>query len=177
MIGCAEAANKHVRIIAPEGFMVTGRSEESGISCHNPAASGQRIRILKESRTVVFSHCHHSRGAFGLAPEMERVVSFDEILGTRDFLTGSHRGTWLRILLRLGSPLPAERLASVFISTRFGRARVFASWRGFAEIRRQLHAITAAKSNSVPLSEDPRMIPVFVVLLLGVTAGMIWILL
>lgn len=145
--------------------------------CYDPAAPGKKVVIDRQRRVIQFYYCHQPRSGMGIGFEELREIRFDQLHSVRDFLCGNHRGLWLRILLRLGTPISGPALASLFVSTDSGRARIFQDWVGFAEMREQLHQITAGNHHRAPLSEDPRMIPVFVVLLLAITGGIIWLLL
>lgn len=115
------------------------------IICSNPDFSQQRVILDPSKRTVVFENCHQPRSGIGISGDAERVCQFEEIHAVHDFLTGNHRGTFLRIVLFLGrlvhAPANASNLGSIFISTASGRARIFANWKGFSELRSRLHQI------------------------------------
>ena len=147
------------------------------IICDNPDSSGQRLVLNLTQRTAIFENCHSPRsgiGGFGFEPVCE--CKFAEILAVQDFLTGNHRGLFYRIIFTF-SNVNAGNLASVFISTDFGRSRIFAKWNGFAELRSELRQICSQQSRRGRWEDDPRLMPVYVVLILAIVGGIIWLLL
>jgi hypothetical protein len=147
------------------------------IICDNPDSSSQRLVLNLTQRTAVFENCHSPRsgiGGFGFEPFRE--CNFDEILAVNDFLTGDHRGLFYKIIFTF-SHVNAGDLASVFISTDFGRSRIFAKWNGFAELRSELRQICSQQSRRGHWEDDPRLMPVYVVMIFAIVGGIIWLLL
>lgn len=69
-----------------------------------------------------------------------------------------------------------QPLGSMFISTTTGRSRVFAHWRGYAELRTALREL-CQDSPGGHWADDPRWMPVYAVVLLAIVGGLIWALL
>lgn len=145
-----------------------------------PRESRPRITIDWDAETVSFEQCHESRRFLSTGAEPIRVCRFDEIQSVTDFLTGNHRGAGTKAVLSAGrlvhSHSTAADLASIFVSTREGRTRVFANWTNFAQLRDALREIVP-ESSRPPWTEDPRMMPLFVVGMLGVVGVLIYFLL
>ncbi len=150
---------------------------ETLIICENPDSSGQRVVLNLTQRTASFENCHSPRsgiGEFGFEPIRE--CSFNEILAVNDFLTGDHRGLFYKLIFAF-SHVNSGDLASVFISTDFGRSRIFAKWNGFPELRSELRQICSQQSRSGLWEDDPRLMPLFLVLIFAIVGGIIWLLL
>lgn len=145
-----------------------------------PIPQRPRISIDPEQRTIQFEWCHVSRSFFSAGFQQSYVCSFDDITGTADFLHGSHKAPVTRIILAAGRLISIhvspKQLASTFIYTETGRCRMFASWHGFEEVRAQLAKIAPGQSR-IPLSEDIRLIPLYVLGMLAITGGIVWALL
>lgn len=145
-----------------------------------PIPQRPRISIDPEQRTIQFEWCHVSRSFFSAGFQQSYVCSFDDITGTADFLHGSHNSPFTRFTLVAGRILsiyvPRKQLASTFVYTETGRCRMFASWHGFEEARAQLAKI-APDQERIPLSEDIRLIPLYVLGMLAITGGIVWALL
>ena len=144
------------------------------------AASRPRIVIDPMARRVRFEWCHEPRSFLASGVVQLYECNFDDVLSVTDFLTGDRPGGFLRGLLAVGplvhSHTSAADLASIFISTTHGRCRVFANWTHFDELRESLRQITPTEGRP-PLSENPAMIPVFVVAMLAVVAGVVYLML
>lgn len=144
----------------------------------SPDIPHQRVVLDRIQRTVTFENCHLPRSGLGLGCEQRRVCQFEEIVAARDFLIGEHRGRVLRLIFLLGRlihiPTNANEQGALWISTQFGRARVFANWSQFAELRSLLREICSQQSTKGHWEDDPRMIPVFVVLIFAIVGGIIW---
>ena len=150
---------------------------ETLIICENPDSSDQRVVLNLTQRTASFENCHSPRsgiGGFGFEPIRE--CNFDEILAINDFLTGDHRGLFYKLIFAF-SHVNSGDLASVFISTDFGRSRIFAKWNGFPELRSELRQICSQQSRSGHWEDDPRLMPLFLVLIFAIVGGIIWLLL
>lgn len=160
---------------------LTGDTNDVVVDCFNPNAPTQRVILNPTLRTVTFHNCHQARSGLGIGLEPERVCSFDEILATYDFLTGEHRGQWLRALFFLG-PLvgvhvrPAA-MSSIFISTTAGRARIFAEWIAFTQLRSQLREICSQHPRKGNWSDNPAFGPLFLIVIFGIVGVLIWFLL
>ena len=132
---------------------------------------------LGQQRVVLNLSLHCPRKFFSSGCEAKRICRFEDLHAAHDFLSGEHHGTFLRTVIRLGHlinvPVKADELGSIFISTDFGRCRVFADWTGFDEFRNEIHEI-CKQSPRGHWSDDPRMIPLYVVIILGITGGLIW---
>lgn len=156
----------------------TTRPEDDVVVAASPDIPGQRIVVDRRQRTVTFENCHLPRSGLGLGCEQRRVCQFEEILAVRDFLIGEHHGRILRLIFLLGHlihiPTNAKDQGSLWISTPSGRTRVFANWSHFAELRSLLKEICSPQSTKAPWEDDPRMIPVFFVLIFAIVGGIIW---
>ena len=147
------------------------------IVCENPDSSDQRVVLNLTQRTVIFENCHSPRsGIGGFGSEPVRECNFDEILAVNDFLTGNHRGLFYKLIFAF-SHVNSGDLASVFISTDFGRSRIFAKWNGFPELCSELRQICSQQSRSGHWEDDPRLMPLFLVLIFAIVGGIIWLLL
>lgn len=139
-----------------------------------------RIIVDFAARTVRFENCHHSRGFLAVGVEPVRVCRFDEITAVSDLLLDEGSDRSMRAVLKAG-PLvhvhaSADDLASIFVSTRTGRCRVFADWSGFEDLRDVLREI-APRGARPHWSEDPRMFPVYAVVLVVVVSTIIYFML
>ena len=148
------------------------------IICDNPDSSDQRLVLNLIQRTASFENCHSARsGIGGFGSEPVRECNFDEILAVNDFLTGDHRGLFYKIVF-VFSHVNSGDLASVFISTDFGRSRIFAKWNGFAELRSELRQICSQQSRSGHWEDDPRLVALYLgPLMFAIVGGIIWLLL
>jgi hypothetical protein len=147
------------------------------IVCENPDSSDQRVVLNLTQRIAIFENCHSPRsgiGGFGFEPIRE--CNFTEIFAANDFLTGDHRGLFYKLIFTF-SHVNSGDLASVFISTDFGRSRIFAKWNGFPELRSELRQICSQQSRSGHWEDDPRLMPLFLVLIFAIVGGIIWLLL
>ena len=143
------------------------------IVCENPDSSDQRVVLNLTQRTASFENCHSPRsgiGGFGFEPIRE--CNFDEILAVNDFLTGDHRGLFYKLIFAF-SHVNSGDLASVFISTDFGRSRILAKWNGFPELRSELCQICSQQSRSGHWEDDPRLMPLYLVVMFAIVGGII----
>ena len=153
---------------------------DTRIICEDPDFPGpdrRRIILDLSEQTATFENCHWPRKSLSSGYDAVCVCRFEDLLAAHDFLSGEHRGRWLRTVLSLGhltsvAVKPSE-LESIFISTSFGRCRVFADWNGFEEFRQGLREVCKA-SPAGHWSDDPRLIPLYVVIMLAVAGGLIW---
>jgi hypothetical protein len=138
-----------------------------------------RIVVDFESGTVTFWRCHHTRSFLASRVQERHVCRFEDILTVSDFLTGGARQPLLRAVLAAGPlmhlDVSASELASIFISTRTGRCRVFSHWTNFADLRSALGAM--GSEGRPPWSEDPRLMPLFVGAIALVAAAVVCLLL
>jgi len=153
------------------------------IVCEDPSIPADvrpRIVIDFAEQTVLFENCHESREFLAAGAEPQRLCSFEEILAAHDFFTGERRKPILRLLLKLGwmvnSATTSGDMESIIISTSGGRCRVFAKWQAFDQLREALRQMTEGRSAG-HWSDDPRLIPVYVVFFGAVVGGIIWLLL
>ena len=157
----------------------TSKDSSGRLVCRN-ARGHERVEVDFNQRTVLFANCHQSRSGLGLT-ERELICGFEDICGVRDFLVGQHRGAVYRLLFGLailtGSAVSADGLSSCFISTATGRARIFAGWTGFAEMREALLQISATSAHRPPWSDQAWVGPVVAALALLATAVIVWLLL
>jgi len=137
------------------------------IICENPDSRDQRVVLNLTQRKASFENCHSPRSGIG---------GFGEILAVNDFLTGDHRGLFYRLIFAF-SHVNSGDLASVFISTDFGRSRIFAKWNGFIELRSELRQICLQQSRSGHWEDDPRLMPLYLVVMFAIVGGIIWLLL
>lgn len=156
-------------------------SSRAFIECVNHEAPTQRVIVDATRRTVTFVNCHQPRTGLGYGFETERVCDLDEILAVHDFLTGEHRGAFLRMLFFLGHlihmPVDPGSMESIFVSTTNGRARIFAGWSGFAELRSRLREACSQRSQNGPWTDNPAFLPVFLIVIFAIVGGLIWLLL
>jgi hypothetical protein len=142
-----------------------------------PAEDRPRIIFDPQSQTVCFERCHQSRSFLAVGVEPFRVCPFRDIRSVTDFLSGDHRGTAVKAVLAAGplvhSHSTAADLASYFISTSTGRCRVFSHWQNFAELREALAGIVPVDARP-HWSENPRLIPLFAIVLIAIVAGLIY---
>ena len=150
------------------------------ITCENldfPGPGRQCVVVDPNTKTVLFECCHCPRGFLSAGYEARRVCTFSDVLATHDFLSGEHRGNWLRTIFTLGQlvdvPDQTKELGSIFISTSHGRCRVFADWRGFPELREAMQQI-CEPTKAGHWQDDPRWIPVYVIGMLAIVGGLIW---
>lgn len=116
----------------------------------------QRIVLDARDQSITFENCHWPRSFWSWRGEERRVCQFEDILAVHDFGLGQHR--------------------SVFISTRFGRCRVFADWEGYAQVREALSRIATVTERG-SWEDDPRWIPVYCVVIVAIVAGILYLLL
>ena len=121
-----------------------------------PGPAQQRIVLDARDQSITFENCHWPRGFWTWRGEERRVCRFEDILAVHDFGLGKHR--------------------SVFISTRFGRCRVFADWAGYAPLREALSRITTVTERG-SWQDDPRWMPVYVLVIGAIVAGILYLLL
>ena len=159
------------------------KKSDTLIICEDPKFSGtgrQRVLLNLTLRTATFENCHWPRKFLTGGYESVRVCRFEDIHAAHDFLSGKHRGTFLRIVLMLGHlihiPVNANQLGSIFISTAYGRCRVFTDWNGFNEFRDAVHHI-CKQSPGRNWADDPRFIPLYALVIFSIVAGLIWCLL
>lgn len=158
------------------------QASDAIIDCVNPdGATAQRVIVNMTRRTVTFINCHQPRSGLGLGFEAERVCGFDEILAAHDFLTGEHRGPFLRLVFFLGRlihmPADSAAMGSLFISTTTGRARVFSQWVAFPALRARLREICADRPQAGPWTDNPAFLPLFLIVIFAIVGGIIWFLL
>ena len=146
----------------------------------SPADVRRRIVLNFTRRTATFENCHESRAFLSLGSEAIRECRFDELLAVHDFFLGERRLGLLRGVLAAGplvhSHTTGREMESIIISTAQGRCRVFADWDGFVELREALRKICSASPGG-HWSDDPRLIPVYFVVIAAIVAGIIWLLL
>jgi len=142
-----------------------------------PFEQRPRISIDPELRIVQFECCHVSRSFFTSGFQPLHTCAFDEIVGIADFLHGSRKAPVTRFILAAGRLISIhvtpQELASTFVITETGRCRMFANWNGFEEVRAQLAEIAPGQSR-IPLSEDIRLMPLYVLGMLAVVGGIVW---
>jgi len=153
--------------------------QSSGLLICWNARGTERVEVDLIQRTVLFENCHQSRG-LGLT-QGELICGFEDICGVRDFLVGQHRGFGYRLLFALaplaGVVVSVDGLSSCFISTVAGRARIFAGWMGFAEVREALLRISSESSCRQPWSDQAWAGPVTAALSLLAAGVIVWLLL
>lgn len=150
------------------------------IDCWNPRNPSQRVVVDLEEDTVPSCNCHEPRKFTAIGMEPTRVCGFDEIHAVHDFMTGDHSGWAYRIIFMLGHliymPVKDSEMSSIFISTAYGRARIFANWEEFDSLCDGLRHNSSA-SGVGHWSDNPRLIPVYAVVLVVILTGLIWLLL
>lgn len=155
-------------------------TSETLITCEDRHFAGpgrRRVVIDLAAATVTFENCHWRRSFLSFGCESIRVCQLDEIAAAHDFLSGKHRDHGIRTVLTLGyltgnSP-SADQLASIFISTAHGRCRVFADWAGFEDFRDTIQHICERTSGG-HWSDDPRLIPLYVLAIFAIVGGLLW---
>lgn len=99
------------------------------------------------ARTATFENCHYPRNFLAFWFDKERVVPFDEILASHDYMLGDNpaygmRALGLATILTGGHGAFSPKVqASLAISTAHGRSRVFHDWHNFAAFRLALRQI------------------------------------
>ncbi|MFH5802660.1 hypothetical protein [Alienimonas sp. DA493] len=162
---------------------MTSSPEPSGlIVCEDrsfPAADRPRITIDLARRVVIFERCHVPRNFLSAGVEPLREAPFENVRSARELRVGGGRGLGLRTLLGLGrvaglTATDAGSLASIFLGTTAGRARVFAHWHNFAAFREAIRPIAAESPHGEALEDNPLVAAAVAVAMLAVTAGLVW---
>ncbi|QDT14380.1 hypothetical protein [Alienimonas californiensis] len=138
-----------------------------------------RATIDPARGVVIFERCHVPRNFLSAGVEGVREVPFAEIRSARELRVGGGRGLGLRALLGLGrvagmTATSAGSLASIFIGTVSGRARVFAHWHNFPAFREAILPIAAESPQGGALEDNPLVGAAVAVAMLAVTAGIVW---